>query len=57
MFFIESSFWNASYLYSPFGNAGVCSFFPIEKPRKQIAYIGVTPTSGAAIPLYKPLKP
>ncbi len=38
-------------LYSPLGNDGVCKAFPTPKPKKQTAYIGVTPTRGAAIPL------
>ena len=42
---------------SPFGSDGVCRDFPMPKPRKQTAYMGVTPIRGAAIPLYNPLKP
>lgn len=45
------------YLNSPLGSLGVCKDLPIPKPRKQIAYIGVTPIRGAAIPLYNPRNP
>lgn len=34
-----------------------CNFFPIPKPKKQMANIGATPATGAAMPLYKPKKP
>ena len=34
-----------------------CNFFPILNPQKQMANIGATPTTGAAIPLYRPRKP
>ena len=34
-----------------------CNFLPIPKPRKQRAYIGVTPMIGAAMPLYRPSTP
>jgi len=45
-----------SYVASAFGSF-ICSFFPILNPQKQMANIGVTPTIGAAIPLYRPKKP
>lgn len=34
-----------------------CSFLPTPNPKKHTANIGVTPATGAAIPLYKPKKP
>ena len=34
-----------------------CSFLPMLNPQKQIANIGATPTTGAAIPLYRPRNP
>ena len=34
---------NHTYVYSPCFPAGVCNFFPIPNPKKQIANIGVTP--------------
>ncbi|RMX37027.1 hypothetical protein pdam_00005064 [Pocillopora damicornis] len=34
-----------------------CSFLPMLNPQKQMANIGATPTTGAAIPLYKPRIP
>ena len=34
-----------------------CSFLPMLNPQKQMANIGATPTTGAAIPLYNPRIP
>lgn len=47
---------NITYVRSSCG-CFCCNFFPIPKPKKQMANIGATPATGAAMPLYKPKKP